>query len=40
MLQILRDYDVPVVHPIRPKGGTVVQGWYRKDFEAAWKSWC
>jgi hypothetical protein len=37
LLAILRDYYVPVVHPIRING-ELVQGWYRKDFEEAWKS--
>jgi hypothetical protein len=35
MLAMLRDYRVPVVHPIRISG-ELVQGWYRKDFEEAW----
>jgi hypothetical protein len=37
LLSILRDYHVPVVHPVRIAGETV-QGWYRKDFEEAWRS--
>jgi hypothetical protein len=38
LLSILRDYHVPVVHPVRI-AGEIVQGWYRKDFEEAWKSY-
>jgi hypothetical protein len=37
LLSILRDYHVPAVHPVRIDG-KLVQGWYRKDFEEAWKS--
>jgi hypothetical protein len=37
MLAMLRDYYVPAVHPVRIDG-KLVQGWYRRDFEEAWKS--
>jgi hypothetical protein len=37
LLAILRDYHVPAVHPVRIDG-ELVQGWYRKDFEEAWRS--
>jgi hypothetical protein len=37
MLATLRDYNVPPVRAVRVKG-EVVQGWYRRDFEAVWRS--
>jgi hypothetical protein len=37
LLATLRDYGVPPVHAVRVKG-EVVQGWYRRDFEAAWRT--